>query len=88
MSVSEEKPPEGTDAPEPRPGEIVVPRWVVLVTFILGWGLGGATLAEALLTNGSFAQMALGAWLVALPLVAGNPFKALGEILGGITGRK
>jgi hypothetical protein len=79
-------PEEEVQADDPKQGEIVVPRWVILVTFVFGWGAGGAILAVELLGQGRFPVMALGAWLITLPLVAANPFAALREIVTGVFG--
>ena len=81
-----DEPEDEAEAPEPQQGEIVVPRWVILVTFVFGWGAGGAILAVELLGQGRFPVMALGAWLITLPLVAANPFAALREIVTGMFG--
>jgi len=73
--------------PSPPQGQIVVPSWVILVTFFLGWGAGGALIASELSSgNPQLPVLLLAAWLITLPLVATNPFKALGEILAGLFG--
>lgn len=67
-------------------GEITVPRWVILVTFGLGWSIGGTMIGFELAGNARLSVMILGAWLVTLPLVAGNPFAALREMVSGMLG--
>lgn len=64
-------------------GEVSVPRWVILVTFIIGWGAGGVMMGFEIAGQGRFQVMVLAAWLITLPLVASNPFKALRDIIGG-----
>lgn len=75
----------GSDAGPSPPGrgEVVVPRWVILVTFVIGWGAGGAMLAAEIFGQGRFQVMLLAAWLITLPLVASNPFRALREVASG-----
>lgn len=79
----EPKPDQAPTPPPPEPGEVSVPRWVILVTFIIGWGAGGAMMGFEIAGAGRFQVMVLAAWLITLPLVASNPFKALREILTG-----
>lgn len=76
----------GTREPEPKPGEIVVPRWVILVTFVIGWVGGGAMLTVELIGQGRLGVLILAAWLITLPLVATNPLSALAELLGSLFG--
>lgn len=64
-------------------GEIKVPAWVILGTFIIGWVVGPFVIAITTL-SGDYNVIAygLGAWLIALPLVATRPLEALGHLLG------
>lgn len=86
MSVEEQQQSSEQEAPQtsPRNGEIVVPRWVILVTFIIGWAGGGAMMVNEILGQGRFSVLILAAWLITLPLVASNPFSALREMAAGV----
>lgn len=70
---------------EPGPGEILLPRWVVLTTMVIAWVVGGAIIGFELVGRGRFAVLALGAWLITLPVVATNrnPLRALRELFFG-----
>lgn len=64
-------------------GEIKVPAWVILGTFLIGWVVGPFVITITTL-SGDYNVIAygLGAWLIALPLVATKPLEALGHLMG------
>jgi hypothetical protein len=56
---------------------------VILVTFFIGWGLGGATIGfEVLTKTNSIPALLIGGWLICLPLIATNPIEVLRKLLG------
>lgn len=71
-------------AEEPRkPREFEVAPWVILVTFFIGWGLGGGLIAyNALSRTNNLAAFGIGVWLICLPLVATRPLEILRRLLG------
>lgn len=71
-------------AEQPKPGEIKVPPWVIVGTFIIGW-IVGPFIAVVTTLTGDYNPVAYGAaaWLIALPLIATRPLEALGQIIGG-----
>lgn len=75
-----------TSRPEPKaePGEILLPRWVVLVTIAASWVAGAAMLGFELTGQARFAVLLLAAWLITWPVVATNPMEALGDFLRGV----
>lgn len=75
-----------TSRPEPtaRPGEILLPRWVVLFTIVASWVAGAAMLGFELTGQARFAVLLLATWLITWPVVATNPMEALGDFLRGV----
>lgn len=65
------------------PGEILLPRWAVLVTIAVSWAAGVAMLGFELTGQARLPVMLLAAWLITWPVVATNPMEALGDFLRG-----
>lgn len=86
--LEREEPTQEAKAPlQPQGAEVAVPRWVVLVTFVIGWGAGGTMLGFEIAGQGRFQVMVLAAWLITLPLVATNPLRTLRDLITGATTR-
>ena len=66
-----------------RADEILVPRWVVIVTYVICWGCGGYLLITEAAGEGRLAVLAAGLWLLTLPLAAtgNNPLDAILNLL-------
>jgi hypothetical protein len=76
--------PTSRPAPTAGPGEILLPRWAVLITVAVSWAAGLAMLGFELTGQARFAVMLLATWLITWPVVATNPMEALGDFLRGV----
>lgn len=69
--------------PPPKPREVRAPVWAVLISYAVGWLIGGYILLHEVNGAGRLSVMLVGAWLVILPMAGAKPLDVLRQALGG-----